>query len=381
MQTFVPFEALERSNTGRFESYPASDARFAIVVDRPSGGLDIMNNSNRPTRGEIFFGRMPTMYRVDLTEHILTFESTFPCSDAAGGFLASVTYTASVADAKEVVKRGIRDAALTLSPSLSRTLRVECRKFEAEALHEAESAATQALDAANKNHEYDPAFTIRNFALELRLDSGAAKFVEHLKEQRRDRERKAAEAENARERIELEIKRNEVETRLRSAQSASTHQIDLGALQAAIEEDALKQQREAAATRARLETDKEKMTFYRSVLEEGNFGALALQLAQNPDSVGEVAAFITDERNRGAALQMSAFQALLESGKLESYVVSEEARRILQQVFNAAEQQIRFRAPMEPLSSRKAATEATDTDPVPDKDEPVVPEVLDGYEE
>jgi len=177
VSTYNPYAVIERPRLGVFDGLPSAPPGTVLVVDREGHPVRaLLAHSDRLTAGEARWGRIRTLYRVDVAEHPLEFADTFPCGDDIGGFRATIKFTCRVVDAEAVVQRGIRDVARTLVPLLTETLRRTCETFAAEDHDDAERAALAAVRAREADGGHDPAFEITQISVVLTLDEAAAKF-------------------------------------------------------------------------------------------------------------------------------------------------------------------------------------------------------------
>lgn len=385
METFDPFKLIERPATKLFAGIygPASGA--ALVVYEEGRGLRSLDSpTDRITAGEARFGKIRNYYHVDTTDHPLSFTATLPCSDDVGGFLATVRLQCRVVDSTGVVLAGIHDASSLIFPRFTDLLRRECQEFEAENWKAAEAASRRAL-AELLPEDYLP-FRISNASLELRLSDGAARYVEERKESERnlgrakndaalaeaqaradahisglreqlsqdnlqlEKTRVEIEASIATQRIELEIER---ETLRKAKEFQAIKQLELDQL----EFELVKQQRTAeldqqrlalALQRAELEADLDRQRVkvrlelediqvkqMTTMLENGEFERLAIQLVQNPADIDRINDYLSTRRNRDADRQLEALKVLIESDAVEGWQVSSQGKIVLQRLLES----------------------------------------------
>src|SRR5215831_2947836 len=123
-ETYDPYEELPRPATGIFSGLPSAAPGTVLVVDRAGHPLrTLLTHSDRLTAGEVRFGQVRTLYWVDVTEHSLELNATFPCQDDVGGFQADVRLICRVDDPESIVRRGIHDVSAVVVPAISETLK------------------------------------------------------------------------------------------------------------------------------------------------------------------------------------------------------------------------------------------------------------------
>lgn len=398
MKTYEPYEVLNRPTTGLFSGVARAEPGTVLVIDREGRPLRaLQDHGDRLTAGEARFGRIRTLYRVDVSERPLEFTTDLPCSDDATGFIAEVRVTCRVADATAVVERGITDVARVLVPQLRDTLRRTARTFCAEDVALAEEQCTAVLVGKEKTDGHDQAFRVEQVSLILTLSPDAARYVRQLKENRREarrqedetrrrrqaadadaaltRQRDAFEAERARasvehevQRLELEKERQRVEAELatqrmllelqrQSREQSETFDatIDLERkkityehqrtqesfeleklqLELAMEKDRLAAARELARAQAQLEREQLFIDRYAALLSAGDYGTAAMQLLQDPSSVERVAALLAHRRDVDADQRRRTLSVMLENGALEGWQYGDEARAILKQLIGS----------------------------------------------
>ncbi|HTC69576.1 MAG TPA: hypothetical protein VK662_08415, partial [Acidothermaceae bacterium] len=146
MTTYDPFSTVERPKVGVFAGIPSAPPGKVLVVDQVGRALRALESPrDRLTPGEARWGQVRTLYEVDVTEHQLEFEDTFPCRDDVGGYRAVIKFACKVRDATDVVTRGTHDVSRVVVPLLTETLRRTCGEFEAEEHQAAEKASLEAV--------------------------------------------------------------------------------------------------------------------------------------------------------------------------------------------------------------------------------------------
>lgn len=404
METFDPFIPIDRPATGLFRGIYGPSSGAALVVYEEGRGLRSLDSpADRVTAGEARFGKIRDYYRVDMTAHPLNFVATLPCSDDVGGFLATVRLQCQVHDPAGVVGAGIHDASSLIFPKIADLLRRVCQEFEAEDWKAAERASRGVL-AELLPEDYLP-FRISSASLELRLSDAAARYVEEHKESQRNLSRakdSAALAEEharsdaqiaglreqlAQKNLELDKNRNEIEESLakqrmelelkreslrKEMEFQASKKLELEQLEFELE----KQKRTAALDKQRvkvqLKLEKKQVKQLTSMLENGEFERLAIQLVQNPADIDRINGYLANRHGRDLDQQIEVFKALLETDAVEGWQVNSQGKMLLQRL-------------LDNLSTRDPALPAGPTDagasPVPGSAPPSPPTVrqIDGF--
>jgi hypothetical protein len=431
LRTYDPYAEISRPDTGFFVGLPSAPPGTVLVVDREGHPLrTLLSHSDRLTAGESRFGRIRTLYKVDVREQALEFKQTFPCADDIGGFHAEVQLICRVEKPDHVVRRGIHDVATVLVPLVEETLGHACRNHAAEEHLAAEEDALRAVRMLENAQRHDGAFRITQITLKLRPDEAAAEFIRRIKQHKRtsatqegearleaerasqqaskertqaaheallDQEREQHEAERAvmvaafelqraeeqaalnleRERLEAEretqgtaIALNRAAQEAELAQARALHDAKLAlqmdqleaerARQAAgfeqerlliqqnrdrIEAELRRQQLDLELKQLELEQERARLQLEGtlrlkdlefkhivSALHQGDYGVLALQLQQNPDSIEQIVAMLAQDRQVETVQRMQALKVLTESGAVEGWEVSNQAKAMLTQL-------------------------------------------------
>lgn len=393
--TYDPLKIIERPKMGMFSGLPSAAPGTVLVIDREGHPVRVLQGpGDRLTAGEVRWGQIRTLYEVDVTEHPLEFRDAFPCKDDIGGFQATVKLSCIVASPAAIVIRGIHDAARVLLPPVTETLRRVCGGFAAEDYQQAEKAGLAAIRSLETSTGHDSAFRIRQVHLVLALDQAAAAYIRERKEATRnlvrqedaallDKERAKLEAElsrtrdqleaeraratsefeqerllmqRTRERLEgqLEDQRQELELARASARARAEQQgaseielerlefevtrqqkqaeLDAQKLVLNLERARLQAEYDKRVLEAKLERDRIQITQLTELLNQGQFAALAMQLAQDPAEIGPVIAHLADQRASDINRQLQALRLLVENDGLEGWQITEQAKNVLHQL-------------------------------------------------
>jgi hypothetical protein len=352
--TFSPYQELGRPRTGFFSGLPSAGPGSVLVVDRVGHPLRTLHtHSDRLTAGEVRFGGIRTLYRVDLGEHRLVFEDTFPCLDDAAGFRAEVTLRCRVADPEGVIRRRITDVGEVLVPAVAETIRQTCLRFEAERFADAQGAALAAVRGVEAETRHDEAFLITQVSLSLVPHEAAANFISQIKEDRRDGERQKSQAQLRREQEEQEaaLARRRAELSAEQDRTLAELEKDRRRLQeerrrtqAAMEEmereaQRLRAEHEAAMqivkTRNAIEIETLRLNAYMAMLQAGDFGALAAGLVHNPALIEVFVDRIAEQKAAATRQQIDALRLMVESGAVEGWEISEKAKAVLNRLLSS----------------------------------------------
>jgi hypothetical protein len=432
--TYNPLKIIERPKTGLFSGLPSAAPGTVLVVDREGRPVQVLAApGDRLTAGEVRWGQIRTLYEVDVTEHTLEFRDAFPCKDDVGGFRAVVSLSCAVADPTAVVTRRIQDAATVMVPKVTETLRRVCGQYPAEDFQQAEAAGLAEIRSLENGPGHDPAFRISHIHLVLTLDDHAATYVHERKEATRNivrqedtarlnREKTRLEAELAQaaekldqERLGMQRDRDLLEAQLadqrqelelaREAARARSEQRSAGDLeldrlvfeqqrqhvQAELDKQKLELELGRAELQARydlqvleakLQRDQMQVAQLTNLLSQGQYAALAMQLAQDPSAIGPVSAYLADQRAADTSRQLQALKLLIENDGLEGWQITEQAKTMLRQLIATwsvssgqipeaeSTPEIEAVTPDDDAAGRPQTPPDTDDDPYPGDHEP-----------
>ncbi|GET37823.1 SPFH domain-containing protein [Microseira wollei] len=293
---------LSREEIGRwrlFQSRPVPDPGTALVFSGEGQPLlSIKQGQRGPTSGEIVWGKYNLLYKVDMTEHPLSFQCNIPCATDAFDFHAEVRFICSVREPEMIVRRNVTDVRQFLEPLIVEVMRSISRNYEVE---ESEVAERQISNRV-KQEIYDAGFQLNRFVLTL-----------YLEQEVRDRIREKKRIQDT-----TEIEKTKIKSQIELEEQAQK----------------LAMQRQ----QFELELMKVKIDFYSPMLQAGNWQMLAMQLAQNPQDIAVVVEEINRQKQIDREHQMKMLKMLLDEDALEGSQISEVGKRVLQGLIAMTEQ-------------------------------------------
>jgi hypothetical protein len=144
---------------------------MVLVVHRLGRPLEIFTAAGgRLTGGELMWGRVRNIYRVDVSDHTLEWECRLPSEEDSFDFHAWLQLTCSVTDPVAVVENKIRDAYPVIEPALADTMQGVSRRFTLRDRATAEGALMSALRQRELEERISPVFRMTRIVVRLRLD-------------------------------------------------------------------------------------------------------------------------------------------------------------------------------------------------------------------
>ncbi|WP_330277092.1 hypothetical protein OG205_16325 [Lentzea sp. NBC_00516] len=122
-----------------------ADARTARVFVTTSGRRLFFAPDQQPSGRRLIAQRVCHVYEVDMGVHLTRVEVKLPCAGDQCFFDGVVELRWRVSDAEAAVKSGVSNVANELMPEITKRLREVTRKFDIEQVHDAETAAADAL--------------------------------------------------------------------------------------------------------------------------------------------------------------------------------------------------------------------------------------------
>lgn len=168
-----------------FGKRPVPDAQTALVISGEGQPLLTIKQGQRGiTNGEMMWGKYNFFYRVDLTEHRLSFRHDLPSKIEAFVFHAEVTFMCSVNDPATIVQRNVTDVRQVLEPLIIEVMRAESRNYDTEK----SGIAEREIGNSIKQAIYDAGFQVHRFVLQLSRDEEVKQIerddeIERIKEE------------------------------------------------------------------------------------------------------------------------------------------------------------------------------------------------------
>jgi hypothetical protein len=220
------------------------------------------------------------LYEVDISLNRTSIQLELPSAGDTVAFHVHASVEWRVADPLFIVANGIRDVRETLTAPLRERLSHITRRYHARAVANAEEEAVRKIRQEDIGASYGLATTIY---LHFTMDAAAAEQISTL------------------EKLAHKI-----------AVAEETHKLEM---------------LQAMNTQELLDL---KVSRYRSLMEAGDINRFAVQLAHNPDDVASVVQAIQAEKERDRRYATEFVSQLLESGVIEKWEMSDQARAALE---------------------------------------------------
>lgn len=293
------------------KSHLQAHAHVAVVLVHAKGDHEIIwPHDRRRAR----YRRPKTVYEIDLGLRQTTVTADLPSSGDAFSFKATVNVQWRVLDPSAVVRHRVASIKATLSPDLLLRLRRIARNFDITQSAEAEDEMNARLGG--------PGFNV--------TDPG--RYAQALQEAI-DSDRLGAEYGLwTRAIVELTLDEASIE-----------HHTKMRQLNRAIHEEEatqtlrlLKEQHEQRITADRI-------VIYRDIIAAGDMDRFALLLANHPDDIKAIDAIIRDEQDTRRRETIDFVSHMVDSGVIERWEVSDQAREALEWLRGATARVIRER--------------------------------------
>jgi hypothetical protein len=131
-----------------------ADARTARLFVTSSGKRLWFPPDRQPPARKLMALRVCHVYEIDMGVHLTRVETKLPCAGDQCFFDAVVELRWQVRDAEVAVSSGLSNVANAVMPEITRRLRAVTRKFEIEQVHDAESAAVDAVTGEPLGREF-----------------------------------------------------------------------------------------------------------------------------------------------------------------------------------------------------------------------------------
>jgi hypothetical protein len=267
-----------------FKPRPAPEPGIAFVLFRDGLPLVTIWPGDRLTSGEIVWGKYKTIYKVDITEHSISFNRDIPCYGDAFNFHAQVNLTYSVGDPSLIVKRNVSNINSLLEQIIEKKMREISRKNDLEKSAETESLINESLPIEIKKH--NTGLKLIYCFVTICLDEIEKN---HLKQLQQIDHKKEAEKKLA-----------ELNVQLFTQESGLT---------------------------------KMKMDFYGPLIKEGQWQMLALQLSAHPEDIKSIYQLVSQQKQLDLENQLKALKLMLDGDVIEKgYHLDKVGRGVLQKL-------------------------------------------------
>ncbi|WP_026730996.1 hypothetical protein [Fischerella sp. PCC 9605] len=341
--TYSPIFSKEPLRGGLFQRRPVPEPGIALVFSGDGQPLlTIAQGQRGPTKGEMVWGKYNLLYKVDMTEHPLSFRCDLPCTTDAFDFHAEVKFNCSVHNPEIIVRRNVTDVYEVLEPLIVEVMRSMSRNYEFKEV----GIAEREIGDRVKQEVYDAGFQLNRFVLKLSLEQEV-----------RDRIRRKT---NIQEEVEVDI--TSIKGKSEVEKTAIEEQNKLEKLK--IESDKLE-----------IERLRIRMDFYSEIIQTGSLQLLILQLAKNPNDVMAVAQMLNQQRQLAVNNEVKLLEVLLKEDAIEGSQLDDAGKHIVQRLIGLIERPApALEATLtKNAESQKALLETDETKS--DSSEPTIPEI------
>lgn len=298
---------IERRFFGLRSERPKALPGQALVLTG-NGGTFVLMSGTQATPGEAVWGAYDTVYEVDMGQKEVAFTCSAPAKGGDVSFQANFSASYRVNDPAAVVDRRIEDPAPIIKRVLTDAISQVTGGFDIEDVQGAAAAVRESLVKRNFNKEMP--FALETPLVTLELDSKAKEFLSKRREMRR-------EAELARGSTDLTTATADADRLKREYEIKAMQQQQQGELQMA----RLKAEMEAELTRQKvaleLEMQKKRLEVYKPMIQEGMWGVLVQQLAQNPGDIGRVTDVMIQIHGQKVAADVAMLQTMIQGDMIE----------------------------------------------------------------
>src|ERR1035438_4366777 len=287
-------------------------AHVAVVVVYSRGDHQVLWPYER--RRVLLHRRPTTVYEVDLGVHHTAISADIPSGDHAGSFHAAISVQWRVLDPSAVVRHQVRDVQEIVSPHLLRRARSIAREFSI-------GQAAAAEDEINTQ--------LGSLPVDV---TEPARFQQAMREAT-DSDRLGAEYGLWTRTI----------AQLTLDEAAIEHNTTMTKLTWAIEEEEAQQKLRLIQETNQRQIMADRITVYRDIVAAGDIDRFALQLAGHPNDIDAIAAIIREDQLTSRRDTIDFVAHMVDSGVIERWEVSDQAREALQWLKEATGRVIRER--------------------------------------
>ncbi|MGF1937692.1 MAG: hypothetical protein RM347_025435 [Nostoc sp. ChiQUE02] len=303
--TYNPIVSKEALRWGLLQRRPVPEPGTALVfVGDGQPLLTITQGQRGPTKGEMVWGKYNMLYKVDISEHPLSFRCDLPCKTDAFDFHAEVKFNCSVHEPEIIVQRNVTDVYEVLEPLIDHVMRSMSRSYEFKEV----GIAEREIGDRVKQEVYDAGFQLNRFVLKLSLEQEV-----------RDRIRRKT---NIQEEVEVDITSIKGKSELEKTVIEEQNKLE----KLKIESDKLE-----------IERLRIKMDFYNEIIQTGSLQLLVLQLAKNPNDVMAVAQMLNQQRQLAVDNEVKLLEVLLKEDAIEGSQFDDAGKHIVQRLMGLIE--------------------------------------------
>lgn len=345
---------IERRFFGLRSERPKALPGQALVLTG-NGGTVVLQSGTQTTPGEAVWGAFDTVYEVDMGQKEIAFTCSAPAKGGDVSFQANFSASYRVNDPATVVERRIEDPTPIIKRVVTDAISQVTGGFDIEDVQNATAAVRESLVKRNFNKEMP--FVLETPLVSLELDSKAKEFLSKRREMKR-------EAELARGSTDLTAATADANQVKREYEIKAMRQQQQGEMEMA----RLKAEMEAELTRQRvaleLEMQKKRLEIYKPMIQEGMWGVLVQQLAQNPGDIGRVTDVMIQIHGQKVAADVAMLQTMIQGDMIEDRHMKDVVSTLvqnLQQNLRSGPLQLEQTAPTPKLS-------AAETEPAKEAD-------------
>ena len=314
-------------------------AHVAVVVVYYRGDHQVLWPHDR--RRVLLHRRPTTMYEVDLGVHHTAMSADLPSNDRAGSFHASISVQWRVLDPSAVVRHRVSDVDKAISAHLLRRARSIAREFRIGQAAAAEDEINTRLGS-------------------LAIDVTAPDWFQQAMREAAETDRLGAEY-GLWTRVIVELTLDE---------AAIEHNTKMTKLTWAIEEEEAEQRLRLLQETNQRKIMADRITVYREIVAAGDIERFALQLANNPDDIAAIATIIRDDQLESRRDTIDFVAHMVDSGVIERWEVSDQAREALQWLREATARVIRDRGNQKDINQTNQQSRRGRDEPIEGSTEP-----------
>ena len=347
---------IERRFFGMRSERPQAKPGQALVLTG-NGGTMVLQAGTRATPGEAVWGAYDTIYEVYMGQKEVAFTCSAPAKGGDVSFQANFQASYRVSDPAAVVDRGIDDPVPTIRRVVTDVISQVTGSFDIEDVQGASAAVRESLTKRNFTKEIP--FVLETPLVALELDSKAKEYLSKRREMRRDAELARGSTDLTTATADADRLKREYE--LKAMQQQQQGELELVKLKAAMEAELTRQK-----VALELEMQKQRLDVYKPMIQEGMWGLLAQQLAQNPGDINRVTDVIMQMHSQKVAADVTMLQAMIQGDMIEDRHIRDVVSNLvqnLQQNMRGGPLQLEQRnasAPQLPADVADTAKEASD---------------------